>query len=291
MDEKDMNFVAIDFEHVTELQAICQVGYVVVKKGEVVDEQEYLINPLVGDFSDCPATKYVHHIKPEDVTDAETFRTFWERFIEQYGNETWVFHNAVSDISALKKNLCHAGLCEQVNRIPHYIDTMALYGGRSLMESIEMYGFEFEELHEALYDAHACAYLYVNYLNGNYEKFNEAHPTKQQTIASYKRKKIDHDILQQDLTHADHNNPFYDKKVVITGSLDAYPERNELARMLKDAGADVNTTISRKTNYVIMGKDAGPSKMKKIEELKQNGCPIEVIDEEKLKEMLNYKSQ
>ena len=41
MDEKDMNFVAIDFEHVTELQAICQVGYVVVKKGEVVDEQEY----------------------------------------------------------------------------------------------------------------------------------------------------------------------------------------------------------------------------------------------------------
>ena len=61
--------------------------------------------------------------------------------------------------------------------------------------------------------------------------------------------------------------------------------------MLKDAGADVNTTISGKTDYVIMGKNAGPSKMKKIEELKQNGCPIEVIDEEKLKEMLNQKQE
>lgn len=290
MNKEEINFVAIDFKHVTELQAICQFGYVVVKEGDVVDEQEYLINPLVGDFSDCPATRYFHHIKPEDVADAITFRTFWEQFIEQYGNETWVFYNTASDISALKKNLCHAGLCEQVSRIPSYVDTMKLYDERSLKESIEMYGFEFEERHKALHDAHACAYLYVNYLNGNYEKFNEAHPTKQQTIASYKRKKIDHDILQQDLTHADQNHPFYDKKVVITGSFDTYPKRNELARMLKDSGADVNTSISSKTDYVIMGKDAGPSKMKKIDELKQNGYTIEVIDEEKLKEMLNYKS-
>ena len=131
-----MNFVAIDFEHVTELQAICQVGYVVVKNGEVVEEQEYLINPLVGDFSNCPSTRFVHHIKPEDVADAETFRTFWERFIKQYGKDTWVFHNATSDIQTLKKNLCHAGLCEQVNRIPSYVDTMKLYNGRSLMDSI-----------------------------------------------------------------------------------------------------------------------------------------------------------
>lgn len=286
-----MNFVAIDFEHVTELQAICQVGYVVVKEGESVEEKEYLINPLVGDFSNCYSSQYIHCIKPEDVADAEIFRTFWERFIAQYGNETWVFHNAASDLSTLKKNLCHAGLCEQVSRIPSCVDTMKLYEGRSLKDSMEMYVFEFEEQHQALYDANACAYLYVNYLNGNYEKFNKAHPTKQQTIASYMRKKIDHDILQQDLTHADPNHPFYNKKVVITGSLDAYPERNELARMLKEAGADVNTAISSKTDYVIKGKDAGPSKMKKIEELKQKGCPIEVINEEKLKEMLNQKQE
>lgn len=224
------------------------------------------------------------------MANAETFRTFWERFIAQYGNETWVFHNAASDLSALKKNLCHAGICEQVSRIPPYIDTMKLYDERSLKDSMEMYGFKFEERHQALYDANACAFLYMTYLQGDYQYFNEAHPTNQQKIASFKKKKIDHDILQQDLTHADPNHPFYDKKVVITGSLDAYPERNELARMLKDAGADVNTTISGKTDYVIMGKNAGPSKMKKIEELKQNGCPIEVIDEENLKEMLNYKS-
>ena len=291
MDNKEMNFVAIDFEHVTELQAICQVGYVVFKEGKEVEEKEYLINPLVGDFSDCPATKYVHHIKPEDVANAETFRTFWERFIAQYGNETWVFHNAESDLSALKKNLCHAGICEQVSRIPPYVDTMKLYDERSLKDSMEMYGFKFEERHQALYDAKACAFLYITYLQGDYQYFNEAHPTNQQKIASFKKKKIDHDILQQDLTNADPNHPFYDKKVVITGSLDAYPERNELARMLKDAGADVNTSISSKTDYVIMGKNAGPSKMKKIEELKQNGCPIEVIDEEKLKEMLNQKQE
>ena len=70
------------------------------------------------------------------------------------------------------------------------------------------------------------------------------------------------DILEQDLEHADPNSPFYDKKVVFTGVLESI-SRSEAAEIVKAMGADINNSISSLTDYVIVGADAGPSKLKK----------------------------
>lgn len=67
---------------------------------------------------------------------------------------------------------------------------------------------------------------------------------------------------------------FYKKAVVITGTFDNFPIRNDMAKLLYNCGADVNSSISKKTNYVIVGKEAGPKKLEKIAELN-----IEIIDE------------
>lgn len=86
------------------------------------------------------------------------------------------------------------------------------------------------------------------------------------------------DILCQDLTDADPNNPFYDKKVVFTGVLQSL-SRIEAATTLKTMGADINNTISRETDYVIVRENAGPAKLKKIQDCNAKGAHITILNE------------
>lgn len=93
------------------------------------------------------------------------------------------------------------------------------------------------------------------------------------------------DILEQDLEHADPNSPFYDKKVVFTGVLESI-SRSEAAEIVKAMGADINNSISSLTDYVIVGADAGPSKLKKIEDCNAKGANIRVIFESEFLKMI-----
>lgn len=100
-----------------------------------------------------------------------------------------------------------------------------------------------------------------------------------------KHSQISGDLKQKDLTNADPNNPFYDKKVVITGVFNM--DRNEMAARLKDMGADINGSISRKTNFVVVGEDAGPSKLQKIDTLKSQGYNIVVLHQDDIDKIFN----
>ena len=75
---------------------------------------------------------------------------------------------------------------------------------------------------------------------------------------------------------------FYQKKVVITGTFEKFPFREEMAKLLYNVGADINSSISKRTDYVIIGENAGPKKLEKIEEL-----GIETIDEKRFLEIFN----
>ena len=88
------------------------------------------------------------------------------------------------------------------------------------------------------------------------------------------------DVLRKDLSCADPNNPFYDRKVVITGIFTI--ERQELAMILKGMGADIDTTVSSKTNYMLIGEEPGPSKLRKFDELISSGKDVRKIYQEDL---------
>lgn len=79
---------------------------------------------------------------------------------------------------------------------------------------------------------------------------------------------------------------FYKKKVVFTGTLENFPDRDEIASIARQYGADVNSSISKKTDIVIKGAGAGPSKMKKIQQLQEQGCVIRIIEEPEFMELL-----
>jgi len=68
------------------------------------------------------------------------------------------------------------------------------------------------------------------------------------------------------------------KTFVLTGTL-AHFSRDEAKKMIEDAGGKVSGSVSKKTDYVVAGSDAG-SKLDKAKEL-----GVEVIDEGELKKL------
>ena len=83
---------------------------------------------------------------------------------------------------------------------------------------------------------------------------------------------------------ADETNPFYGKTLVFTGTLPTLG-RAEAKTMAQDAGAKVSGSVSKKTDYVIAGAEAG-SKLEKAQQL-----GVTVIDEARFLAMLQGGSQ
>ena len=81
-------------------------------------------------------------------------------------------------------------------------------------------------------------------------------------------------------TKVDENSPFYNKTVVLTGTLSHYG-RKEATELLENMGAKVAGSVSKKTSYVIYGAEAG-SKLDKAREL-----GVQLMDEEEFLKILN----
>ncbi|MBQ7250408.1 MAG: NAD-dependent DNA ligase LigA [Bacilli bacterium] len=99
--------------------------------------------------------------------------------------------------------------------------------------------------------------------------FND--PNKRDLIEKLRNKGVNFEYLGTD--NIDVTNYFYGKTVVLTGALVRYT-RNELTSILEGIGAKVAGSVSKKTDVVIAGSDAG-SKLVKAQEL-----GIKVMDEE-----------
>lgn len=74
-------------------------------------------------------------------------------------------------------------------------------------------------------------------------------------------------------------NPFTGKTVVVTGSLQDF-SRTEIKDKLESLGAKVSGSVSKKTDYVIVGEDAGSKYTKAVE------LGIKILSEEEFKNMI-----
>jgi len=72
---------------------------------------------------------------------------------------------------------------------------------------------------------------------------------------------------------------FKDKTVVLTGTLQNY-SRNDATKLLEDLGANVSSSVSKKTDYVIYGTEAGS----KLEKANQLG--VTILSEEEFEKLL-----
>ena len=110
---------------------ICSIGISIIADGAIVQELSYLIDP------ECEfdiRNTCIHGIAPEDVADAPAFPKVWEDISPYFDNAIVAAHNAVFDLSVLKKTLHHYGL--PVPTIS-YLDTVAV--SRMLLPGLEHY--------------------------------------------------------------------------------------------------------------------------------------------------------
>ena len=288
---KNANFIAIDFETATTSTRMpCQLGIVGVKECQIVDHIERFIQP--------PGNRYnkkcieIHGITPDVTKDKPEFDIVWEEIREYFEANFIVAHNINFDIDVLTKALSKYDIVP-----PIIMGTECTFNltGASLHDACNDFGIELNH-HSALSDATACAEIFLRYLKGEItpyqidessfidaEGYNESSPLHQADITFHE--KINKEYLKQDLNVENKNNPFYNKKIVITGIFEKI-SRNDIASLMQSFGADVNTAISKKTNYVLTGKEPGPSKMEKIKNLQDEGHNIKILSEDTLLDIL-----
>ena len=277
------SFLAIDVETATAQGHLCQIGIAGYENGELLFKGGILIQP--------PANKYdcmnilVHGISPEDTAEAPTLDRIWSRLYEMMDGNYIVGHNLSFDMSQIRKDAEYYGL--PMFHPKAEICTCDLHGRASLYDVAKYYGLSLDNHHDALCDAICCAEILLKYYETGIEY--PVIPRSKETEPSFREaREIKSETKKKDLEHCiDKDTVFYDKRVVITGILERFPMREELAEILKSLGADVNTSISRKTDIVIAGKGAGPKKLEKIKTLNDEGAHIELMCECKLNEILD----
>lgn len=281
------DFVAVDFETATPDRFICQVGITIVENLQIVDTIVKFIQPPDNRYDiNCMA---VHHISPEKTKDAPTFDKAWAELAPYFQDRVLVAHNASFDADVLRRNLNYYNI--KADGIRDFECTFCLLNG-SLEYLCVAYGMEYTDHHDAGFDSKCCAQFFLNYINGIMPDHNRV------PLSFFKEKKkkkrspdysghdrIKGSVLKKDLTNADPNNPFYNRKVVITG---VFPvSRIEIANKLKTMGADVDTGVTKRTNFVIVGDEAGWKKLEKIDTYNAQGAEIQTIKWDELSEIFS----
>ncbi|MCY7374584.1 MAG: NAD-dependent DNA ligase LigA, partial [Pyrinomonadaceae bacterium] len=102
-------------------------------------------------------------------------------------------------------------------------------------------------------------------------------PKNQETINRLKAAGVKTEIDGEATANLDEN--FVGKTFVLTGKLDEF-SRDDAAKLIEERGGRVSSSVSKKTDYVVAGSDAG-SKLTKAESL-----GVKVLSEDKFKELI-----
>lgn len=269
--------VGIDFEYLLQgrLDTPCQVGLVKIVDNVIVLRYSTLIHvssTIEGELS------YGNGITREMAYKAPWFSEVIKVIESICKGATIVAHNKSTEINVLKKT-CELHKIESWLTKAKIEDTCKLMGGKGLQVCCEEYNIPLKH-HDALSDAEACARLY---LISQGKSVVEEHvrifaPYAKETITSDVYKPLPNDQVENK------NTPFFGGvKTVVSGTFENFPDRGKLKELLQSLGADVDTTVTKRTQIFVAGKDCGLKKMEKVE-----AYGIRIINE---KELLTYIKQ
>ena len=266
-----VRFVALDVETATRAGEICQVGLAVFADGQLTASMNTLVRPRRNVFD--PWCSMVHGITAADTKKAPTFAEIWAELKLYLEDSVVVCHNAPFDLRALDYNMDQYSLGDLT--ILDSIDTCRELGGVSLYSACRHFGVELGCHHDAYADAVAAGGLLLAYSQRPGETVTIARvkePSRTSISAENRRPGED----------ARTDTPLSGKTVVISGVFSRFPFRDDLAAKLSSYGAKVTSSVSARTDFLIAGDGAGPSKLEKAA-----GLSVRVLSETDLYKMLD----
>jgi DNA polymerase-3 subunit epsilon len=269
-----MKTIAIDTETATRHRSsLCQVSLILVGE-HPINLFSILVQPPDNEYE--WRNTDIHNIDSALTKDAPTLDMVWP-FIEIFLQGAKIIaHNASFDLSVLNKSLDFY----DIKPISNEVFCTYKATGKKLLEACKEFDVDLSNHHDAAFDALACAKLYMNL--GNKES---QIPKRRKKVEYFSENRLSGDILKQDLTLADPESYFYNKKVVFTGVMTNI-ERKDAAIIVKRLGADIQSGISKFIDFVICGNRVGPKKMELIEHYNALGSNIIKLSEEEFLEIL-----
>ena len=264
------HFVALDVETANEHLMVCQVGIVEVQDGEVVSRKSFLIQP--------PENKYsyycvrIHGITPGKTADCPSFPDVWPEIRDAIAGKTVVCHNAGFDLAAIEADLDYYQLGDV--EVDSVICTCTELGMMSLYSCCGFFGVEMDRHHDAASDAEAAARLLLAYS-----------ARRGEVVTIYKKTEKKREWKGRVAANPPEGSPFSGKTIVLSGVFSRW-ERDDLAVQLVDLGAKVTSSVSGKTDYLVIGEFPGESKLAKAMALQESGGKIRILKEDDLASML-----
>lgn len=271
------DFVAIDFEHATRVKGtVCSVGIVSFKNGEIVDKYDSLVKPPENKYEWFTTRK--HNLNSHSTENAPSFIEIFPEIYKRLNNNTVVAHGAFhTDKVCLEQAISSNNI--ETNLNINWACTQQICDC-GLQVACKACNIELSH-HDALSDAIGCGVLYLRYLTSDlpideFQRLKSEEKDSGNQNLNFYPKQLSGDILMPDFDNAiNKTNPFFMKKVVISGFSDNV--KNLIAVELKELGADIDSSVGNKTNFLIAGDNVGPSKLSKMQANIDDGKDARII--------------
>lgn len=292
-----MDFVAIDFETANHTRSsACSIGLAVVKDNKIVETRSYYIRPVPNYYASMNTR--IHGITSMQTDSAPTFIELWENGLKDY----FIGWDMVAHNAPFEKSVLNA--LSEVYEIDIPVDRMycSLKMSRQRLESVNyqldtvcnLLGIKFDNHHDALADAVACAEIVLALAEENGidclgQMYMDA-PRKQETRSN---NLLFRDCSQKADDYAVDEDMVKGKSFCFTGKLSSI-QRDIAKVIIEKAGGTVKNSISSKVDYLVVGdlsafgEDYQSDKIRKVRDYREKGSRIEILTEQQFQEFVVY---
>lgn len=272
-----MRFIAVDLETANpRMSSICQIGVVAFEDGREVSAEVRLIDPR--DYFD-PFNVAVHGITEEHVRGAPRFSDMHGWLCEQTSGQIVACHTHFDRVA-----LGQACGLHRLEPLPcNWLDTAQVArrawadvarSGYGLKSLAQRFGIQFQH-HDALHDARTAGLILLRAVE-------ESGFDVEQWVERCRRGISSSPAIRRE---GDGDGPLVGENIVFTGALEM--SRREAADLAHDAGAAVETSVTKRTSILVVGdqdieKLAGhdkSSKHRKAEQLIAQGQSLRIVGE------------
>lgn len=277
------------YDKIIELSAIKYINFEESESYSQLVNPESTIDPFITALTGLSSATLAKNPSLDDV---------FLNFLDFIGDSILIGHNVNFDINFLydsSMRIFNKPLCND------FIDTMRIsrrlhpdLTHHRLDNLIELYRLENRGEHRSYNDCSLTNMVFLRQRDEALEKYGNV-PNFQAQFKKHGSSKLHASDIQADSNlEFDETHPLFNKLCVFTGTLQQMP-RKEAMQHVVNLGGLVGDSVTKKTNYLILGnndyckiiKDGKSSKQKKAEELKLKGNDIEIISENVFYDMLD----